>query len=108
MHSIALHFLPLVKSHFVYKYMQPLTIPIWLFQYKTDIIPMIKTPVNTGHPNFVYLMPHEDNPKGRTVLLELTPPPDIEHKTRPGSSQQMNVLGIVIFSATMGKTSAFT
>ncbi|XP_051957409.1 excitatory amino acid transporter 5-like isoform X2 [Xyrauchen texanus] len=71
-------------------------------QYKTDLIPILKTPVITGRPNFVYLMPDEDNPKGRTVLLELTPPPDIEYKTRPGSSQQMNVLGIVIFSATMG------
>ncbi|XP_042622948.1 excitatory amino acid transporter 5-like isoform X1 [Cyprinus carpio] len=71
-------------------------------QYKTDIIPIMKTPVNTGRPNFVYLMPDEENPKGRTVLLELTPPPDIEYKTRPSSSQQMNVLGIVIFSATMG------
>uniref|UniRef100_A0A673GIX0 Amino acid transporter n=1 Tax=Sinocyclocheilus rhinocerous TaxID=307959 RepID=A0A673GIX0_9TELE len=46
--------------------------------YKTDIIPIIKPPVNTGRPNFVYLMPDEDNPKGRTVLLELTPPPDID------------------------------
>ncbi|KAI2659407.1 Excitatory amino acid transporter 5 [Labeo rohita] len=71
-------------------------------QYKTDIIPVLKTPVNTGRPNFVYLMPDEENPKGRTVLLELTPPPDIDYKTRPSSSQQMNVLGIVIFSATMG------
>ncbi|XP_016324045.1 excitatory amino acid transporter 5 [Sinocyclocheilus anshuiensis] len=71
-------------------------------QYKTDIIPIIKPPVNTGRPNFVYLMPDEDNPKGRTVLLELTPPPDIEYTTRPSRSQQMNVLGIVIFSATMG------
>ncbi|XDV51918.1 hypothetical protein PO909_020710 [Leuciscus waleckii] len=71
-------------------------------QYKTDLIPIFKTPVNTGRPNFVYLMPDDDNPKGRTVLLELTPAPDIQYKTRPGSSQQMNVLGIVIFSATMG------
>ncbi|XP_016138241.1 excitatory amino acid transporter 5-like [Sinocyclocheilus grahami] len=71
-------------------------------QYKTDIIPIIKTLVNTGRPNLVYLIPDEDNPKGRTVQLELTPPPDIEYKNRPGSSQQMNVLGIVIFSATMG------
>ncbi|XP_077060378.1 solute carrier family 1 member 8a [Siphateles boraxobius] len=71
-------------------------------QYKTDLIPILKTPVNTGRPNFVYLMPDDDNPKGRTVLLELTPAPDIQYKTRPGSSQQMNVLGIVIFSATMG------
>lgn len=79
-----------------------------MFQYKTDIIPIMKTPVSTGRPNFVYLMPDEDNPKGRTVQLELTPPPEFEYKTRPDSSPQMNVLGIVIFSATMGKTSAFT
>ncbi|XP_056108617.1 excitatory amino acid transporter 5 [Rhinichthys klamathensis goyatoka] len=71
-------------------------------QYKTDLIPILKTPVNTGRPNFVYLMPDDDNRKGRTMLLELTPAPDIQYKTRPGSSQQMNVLGIVIFSATMG------
>lgn len=52
------------------------------------------------------MMPDDDHPKGRMVLLELTPPPDIDYKTRPGSSQQMNVLGIVIFSATMGKEPA--
>ncbi|XP_036442309.1 excitatory amino acid transporter 5 [Colossoma macropomum] len=71
-------------------------------QYKTDLIPIVKTQVTTKQPSFVYLMPDEENPKGRTVLLELTPPPDIHYKTIPGSSQQMNVLGIVIFSATMG------
>ncbi|KAL7855075.1 hypothetical protein SRHO_G00172650 [Serrasalmus rhombeus] len=71
-------------------------------QYKTDLIPIIKTQVTTKQPSFLYLMPDEENPKGRTVLLELTPPPDMHYKTIPGSSQQMNVLGIVIFSATMG------
>lgn len=78
-----------------------------IFQYQTDLIPIIKQPVNTGRPSFVYMMPDDENPKGRMVLLELTPPPDIEYKTRPGSSQQMNVLGIVIFSATMGKAYAY-
>ncbi|KAG1935725.1 excitatory amino acid transporter [Pimephales promelas] len=48
-------------------------------QYKTDLIPILKTPVNTGRPNFVYLMPDDDNQKGRTVLLELTPAPDIQY-----------------------------
>ncbi|XP_048109546.1 excitatory amino acid transporter 5 [Alosa alosa] len=72
-------------------------------QYKTDLIPVPKTTVKTTvQPNFVYIVPDESNPKGQSVLLELTPPPDILYKPKPGSSQQMNVLGIVIFSATMG------
>lgn len=37
------------------------------------------------------------------MYLELTPPPEVTYKTSPGSSQQMNVLGIVVFSATMGE-----
>lgn len=35
--------------------------------------------------------------------LDLTPPPDVVFRTLPGTSEGMNVLGIVIFSATMGK-----
>lgn len=38
------------------------------------------------------------------MYLELTPPPEVTYKTSPGSSQQMNVLGIVVFSATMGES----
>ncbi|CAB1419276.1 unnamed protein product [Pleuronectes platessa] len=72
-------------------------------QYKTDLIPILKVQTRTVQPNFVYLVPDEDDPRGRTVYLELTPPPEITYKTKPGSSQQMNVLGIVIFSATMGE-----
>ncbi|KAL2089932.1 hypothetical protein ACEWY4_014620 [Coilia grayii] len=34
--------------------------------------------------------------------LDLTPPPDVVFQTLPGTSEGMNVLGIVIFSATMG------
>ncbi|KAG7487661.1 hypothetical protein MATL_G00025900 [Megalops atlanticus] len=34
--------------------------------------------------------------------LDLTPPPDVIFRTLPGTSDGMNVLGIVIFSATMG------
>uniref|UniRef100_A0A671UIL3 Amino acid transporter n=1 Tax=Sparus aurata TaxID=8175 RepID=A0A671UIL3_SPAAU len=71
-------------------------------QYKTDLIPILKVPTRTILPNFVYVVPDDSDPKGRTVYLELTPPPEIMYKTSPGSSQQMNVLGIVIFSATMG------
>nr|XP_061834327.1 excitatory amino acid transporter 5-like isoform X2 [Nerophis lumbriciformis] len=71
-------------------------------QYKTDLVPILKVPTRTIQPNFVYVVPDERDPKGRTVFLELTPPPEVTYKTSPGSSQQMNVLGIVIFSATMG------
>uniref|UniRef100_A0A8C4FG50 Amino acid transporter n=1 Tax=Dicentrarchus labrax TaxID=13489 RepID=A0A8C4FG50_DICLA len=71
-------------------------------QYKTDLVPILKVPARTIQPNFVYVVPDDTDPKGRTVYLELTPPPEITYKTSPGSSQQMNVLGIVIFSATMG------
>ncbi|XP_017334046.1 excitatory amino acid transporter 5 [Ictalurus punctatus] len=71
-------------------------------QYKTNLIPVLQTPDSNKQHNFVYLMPDEDHPKGYTVLLDLTPRPDIHYKIYPGSSHQMNVLGIVIFSATMG------
>ncbi|XP_035379047.1 excitatory amino acid transporter 5 [Electrophorus electricus] len=71
-------------------------------QYKTELIPVFKTQVSSRQPNFVYLLPDEGSHEGRAVFLELTPPPDVHYRTRPGSSQQMNVLGIVIFSATMG------
>lgn len=48
-------------------------------------------------------MPDYENPKmGHPVFLELTPPPEILYKIVPGKSNGMNVLGIVIFSATMG------
>ncbi|XP_061680739.1 excitatory amino acid transporter 5 isoform X1 [Syngnathoides biaculeatus] len=71
-------------------------------QYKTDLVQILKVPARSVTPNFVYVVPGEGDGKGRTVLLELTPPPEVTYKTGPGSSQQMNVLGIVIFSATMG------
>uniref|UniRef100_A0A4W4HRP6 Amino acid transporter n=1 Tax=Electrophorus electricus TaxID=8005 RepID=A0A4W4HRP6_ELEEL len=80
------------------------TLPIFAvsLQYKTELIPVFKTQVSSRQPNFVYLLPDEGSHEGRAVFLELTPPPDVHYRTRPGSSQQMNVLGIVIFSATMG------
>uniref|UniRef100_A0A8C7SFZ1 Amino acid transporter n=1 Tax=Oncorhynchus mykiss TaxID=8022 RepID=A0A8C7SFZ1_ONCMY len=71
-------------------------------EYKTDLVRILKVPRVTVQPNFVYIMPDDSGPTGRAVFLELTPPPEIHYKTRAGSSQQMNVLGIVIFSATMG------
>lgn len=81
----------------------PVTNPTAFLQYKTDLIPILKVPTRTIQPNFVYIVPDDSDPKGQTVYLELTPAPEVMYKTSPGSSQQMNVLGIVIFSATMGE-----
>lgn len=64
---------------------------------------MLTVPSRTVQPSFVYVVPDGSDPEGHTVYLELTPPPEVTYKTSPGSSQQMNVLGIVVFSATMGE-----
>ncbi|XP_017580959.1 solute carrier family 1 member 8b [Pygocentrus nattereri] len=72
-------------------------------QYKTDLVPNVKSIPLDSQANYVYIMPDYDNPKmGHPVFLELTPAPEIHYKVVPGKSSQMNVLGIVIFSATMG------
>ncbi|TSM94664.1 Excitatory amino acid transporter 5 [Bagarius yarrelli] len=71
-------------------------------QYKTDFFPLLKKQDGIKQHNSVYLIPDDDHPNGHQVQLDLTAPPDLHYKTYPGSSHQMNVLGIVIFSATMG------
>lgn len=70
---------------------------------------MVKSSTKESQANYVYIMPDYDNPKmGHPVFLEITPAPEIKYKVVPGSSKQMNVLGIVIFSATMGKEGTVT
>ncbi|KAJ8371998.1 hypothetical protein AAFF_G00298200 [Aldrovandia affinis] len=75
-------------------------------QYKTDLLPVVSKPKpkeKAAQPNFVYVMPDYSDPRrGHPVFLELTPAPEVHYKNIPGTNQQMNVLGIVIFSATMG------
>uniref|UniRef100_A0A671K6R3 Amino acid transporter n=1 Tax=Sinocyclocheilus anshuiensis TaxID=1608454 RepID=A0A671K6R3_9TELE len=72
-------------------------------QYKTELVPNFKNSAKSSQANFVYIMPDYENPKmGHPVFLELTPPPEIHYKIVPGKSNGMNVLEIVIFSATMG------
>ncbi|XP_058871199.1 excitatory amino acid transporter 5-like isoform X1 [Acipenser ruthenus] len=72
-------------------------------QYRTQLIPVVQ-PVTSGKtPDFVYLVPDEKDPTlSKPVFLELTPAPNVIYKPLPGSSKEMNVLGIVIFSATIG------
>ncbi|CAL8297620.1 unnamed protein product [Arctogadus glacialis] len=73
-------------------------------QYRTDLIPIVQTDSGKeSQANYVYVMPDYHNPQlGHPVFLEITPAPNIKYKIIPGNSKGMNVLGIVIFSATMG------
>ncbi|KAM3595416.1 uncharacterized protein V6R79_023251 [Siganus canaliculatus] len=73
-------------------------------QYRTDLVPIVQSSdVKESQANYVYVMPDYHNPKlGHPVFLEITPAPDIKYKIVPSTSKGMNVLGIVIFSATMG------
>uniref|UniRef100_A0A671VD76 Amino acid transporter n=1 Tax=Sparus aurata TaxID=8175 RepID=A0A671VD76_SPAAU len=73
-------------------------------QYRTDLVPIVQNAdVKESQANYVYVMPDYHNPQlGHPVFLEITPAPDIKYKIVPSTSKGMNVLGIVIFSATMG------
>ncbi|CAL8235333.1 unnamed protein product [Boreogadus saida] len=73
-------------------------------QYRTDLIPIVQADSGKeSQANYVYVMPDYHNPQlGHPVFLEITPAPNIKYKIIPGNSKGMNVLGIVIFSATMG------
>lgn len=76
-------------------------------QYRTDLVPIVQSAdIKESQANYVYVMPDYHNPKlGHPVFLEITPAPDIKYKIVPSTSKGMNVLGIVIFSATMGRWS---
>ncbi|KAI4803842.1 hypothetical protein KUCAC02_025490 [Chaenocephalus aceratus] len=73
-------------------------------QYRTDLVPIVQnSDIKESQANFVYVMPDYHNPQlGHPVFLEITPAPDLKYKIVPSTSKGMNVLGIVIFSATMG------
>uniref|UniRef100_A0A8C4YB20 Amino acid transporter n=1 Tax=Gopherus evgoodei TaxID=1825980 RepID=A0A8C4YB20_9SAUR len=76
-------------------------------QYRTVLVPVVKSsgfPKIPGKPlSFIYFAPDDENPEiQRPVLLEITPSPEMTYRILPGTSNEMNVLGIVIFSATIG------
>ncbi|XP_074834261.1 excitatory amino acid transporter 5-like [Carettochelys insculpta] len=76
-------------------------------QYRTVLVPEVKSssfPKTPGKSlSFIYFAPDDENPEvQRPVLLEITPSPQMTYRTLPGTSNEMNVLGIVIFSATIG------
>ncbi|KAF7696337.1 solute carrier family 1 member 7b [Silurus meridionalis] len=81
-------------------------------QYRTNSVPVRKTLRTTESSSvtrrtLIYNL-QDDSGNGenssdvRNFQLDLTPPPDVVMRTQPGTSEGMNVLGIVIFSATMG------
>ncbi|KAK7162704.1 hypothetical protein R3I93_006905 [Phoxinus phoxinus] len=79
-------------------------------QYRTKSIPIMKPrpPVSqdtqepTTRRNFIYGIQDDNGTDIQNFSLDLTPPPDVVFRTLPGTSEGMNVLGIVIFSSTMG------
>ncbi|KAK2901335.1 hypothetical protein Q8A67_009450 [Cirrhinus molitorella] len=79
-------------------------------QYRTRSIPIMKPKPTIGQDVqdtttrrvFIYGIQDENSTDIQNFSLDLTPPPDVVFRTLPGTSEGMNVLGIVIFSATMG------
>uniref|UniRef100_A0A4W5RBF3 Amino acid transporter n=1 Tax=Hucho hucho TaxID=62062 RepID=A0A4W5RBF3_9TELE len=80
-------------------------------QYRTRSIPIMKAPPptvaaslmeSTTRRVYIYGVQDDNGTDIQNFSLDLTPPPDIQMRTLPGTSDGMNVLGIVIFSATMG------
>uniref|UniRef100_A0ACB8F163 Uncharacterized protein n=1 Tax=Sphaerodactylus townsendi TaxID=933632 RepID=A0ACB8F163_9SAUR len=76
-------------------------------QYRTVLVPVVKPSGSPSTPvkprSYVYFVPDAENPKiQQPLLLEITPSPDVTYQTMPGTNNEMNVLGIVIFSATIG------
>ncbi|KAJ8270262.1 hypothetical protein GJAV_G00112250 [Gymnothorax javanicus] len=80
-------------------------------QYRTRSVPIMKSPKPTVSQDltepttrrvFIYGIQDDNGSDVQNFSLDLTPPPDVVFRTLPGTSEGMNVLGIVIFSATMG------
>ncbi|XP_063057487.1 solute carrier family 1 member 7b isoform X1 [Engraulis encrasicolus] len=80
-------------------------------QYRTNSVPIMKSPkptvsqglaASTTKRPLIYGIQDDNGTDIQNFQLDLTPPPDVVFRTLPGTSDGMNVLGIVIFSATMG------
>uniref|UniRef100_A0A670XSZ6 Amino acid transporter n=1 Tax=Pseudonaja textilis TaxID=8673 RepID=A0A670XSZ6_PSETE len=75
-------------------------------QYQTKSIPIVKvskTPSESiSRRIIIYGVQDENGSNIQNFALDITPPPEVTYKSEPGTSEGMNVLGIVIFSATMG------
>ncbi|XP_004914070.1 excitatory amino acid transporter 5 [Xenopus tropicalis] len=76
-------------------------------QYRTKNVPVMKPArafpsESFTHRIVIYGIQDENGSHIQNFALDITPSPDVIYKSEPGTSEGMNVLGIVIFSATMG------
>ncbi|XP_061488999.1 excitatory amino acid transporter 5 [Rhineura floridana] len=75
-------------------------------QYRTKSISIVKAKKamseSTTRQIIIYEVQDENGSNIQNFALDITPPPEVIYKSEPGTSEGMNVLGIVIFSATMG------
>ncbi|XP_011218692.3 excitatory amino acid transporter 5 [Ailuropoda melanoleuca] len=76
-------------------------------QYRTKTTPVVKSLKMTSEEApprqiLIYGVQEENGSRVQNFALDLTPPPEVVYKSEPDTIDGMNVLGIVIFSATMG------
>lgn len=71
-------------------------------QYIVKPKPTVSQSESTTRRALIYGIQDDNGTDIQNFALDLTPPPDVLIRTREGTSDGMNVLGIVIFSATMG------
>ncbi|XP_061681887.1 solute carrier family 1 member 7b isoform X4 [Syngnathoides biaculeatus] len=73
-------------------------------QYRTSSEYTLRTETTSAAQTrpLIYGIRDDNGSDVRNFSLDLTPPPDVLVRTQEGTSDGMNVLGIVIFSATMG------
>ncbi|XP_053718508.1 solute carrier family 1 member 7b isoform X2 [Synchiropus splendidus] len=79
-------------------------------QYRTSSEYIVKTKPTLSQAQsesstrraLIYGIQDDNGTDIQNFALDLTPPPDVLVRTREGTSDGMNVLGIVIFSSTMG------
>ncbi|XP_042317220.1 excitatory amino acid transporter 5 isoform X1 [Sceloporus undulatus] len=75
-------------------------------QYRTKSTPIVKADKAASESStrriIIYGVQDENGSNIQNFALDITPPPEVIYKSEPGTSDGMNVLGIVIFSATMG------
>ncbi|XP_029474245.1 excitatory amino acid transporter 5 [Rhinatrema bivittatum] len=76
-------------------------------QYRTKNIPIVNpskpsSSDSSSHRIVIYGIQDENGSNIQNFSLDITPPPSVILRSEPGTSEGMNVLGIVIFSATMG------
>lgn len=84
-----------------------LSIPWQQYRTSSEYIvkpkPTMSQAQSTTRRTLIYGIQDDNGTDIQNFALDLTPPPDVLIRTREGTSDGMNVLGIVIFSATMGK-----